>query len=265
MAHAFSFHFGRRFGGACGPNWYPGNHEAQRRLIELLGLGDELPILDDCPGDNGTSAGAAVLNRLYDTGMPPFYYLWKDTGVWTDEWLDYVQKKRKGPPPRPGPSSNSSGGGGGGGGPFVAVHIRRGDVDPCDNYTADRYLPNSHYLSLLDEYRTERHGRVVVHSESKSREPWSDFDNVRGIELKLDGDPLDAVRDMLAADVLILSKSSFSLVAALFAGRAATVVHTESGHRPRPGWKAAGPDLTARSRERAREIREHCAEYFSTY
>jgi hypothetical protein len=42
-------------------------------------------------------------------------------------------------------------------------------------------------------------------------------------------------------------------------------VFTPFWHKPRPHWTETDPDLTARSRERAREIREQCAEYFSTY
>ena len=34
----------------------------------------------------------------------------------------------------------------------IAVHLRRGDVSPCTH--ARRYLPNSHYLALIDQYTT---------------------------------------------------------------------------------------------------------------
>jgi hypothetical protein len=49
----------------------------------------------------------------------------------------------------------------------IAVHIRRGDVKPCKN--VQRYLPNAHYLSLIDEYSEillQKH-----YNQSESDEP----------------------------------------------------------------------------------------------
>jgi hypothetical protein len=333
LAHAFAFHYHRQFAGACGPNWYPENHRAQVRLLGLLGLEDELRIWDACPGIAGygnnessssssstttSAATAVVLNHLIETEYAPFYYNWQDTEIWTSEWLEYVQKKRKKKlretkdtdpshlsiskgildpdPDHPpidllAPSNDNSSttttrpaasvaaGGSAeeasaaavevpsGKEPktmMLVVHIRRGDVDPCDNYTFDRYLPNSHYLTLVQQHRTENHTHVVVHSERKSREPWSDFDSIEGIILKLDADPLEAVQDMLDADVLIMSASSFSLVAALFT-EASKVVYTPFWHRPQPRWIRADHELTRNSRSQTLQIRHNCSEFISTY
>jgi hypothetical protein len=71
--------------------------------------------------------------------------------------------------------------------PFtIAVHIRRGDVDLC--CLPFRYLPNSHYLRLIEKYAaTHADARVVIFSESKSFEPLDVFSN-KGYELMFDGD-----------------------------------------------------------------------------
>jgi hypothetical protein len=138
----------------------------------------------------------------------------------------------------------------------VVEQSRRGDVDPCDNYSYDRYLPNSHYLFLLQHHRTVSDAHVVVHSERKSRKPWSDFDSIRGIILKLDANPLVNVRVTLDADVSIMSPSSISLVAALFTDTS-KVVYTRFGHRPQFHWVRIDPELIRRSQNQALQIRHN--------
>ena len=120
----------------------------------------------------------------------------------------------------------------------MVVHIRRGDVHVCDNYTQDRYLPNSYYRALIHQYRTTDHHRVIVHSERQSRvEDWSEFEHIEGLELKLEAPPAEAWRDILRANVFIMSRSSFSLVPALFLGNQTKVVYTPFWHDPRPHWE----------------------------
>jgi len=121
---------------------------------------------------------------------------------------------------------------------------------PCDNFTYDRYLPNSHYISLINQYRTENHRRVIVHSEPESLvEDWSDFQAIEGLELKLGGDPVETWRDILNADIYIMSMSSFSLVPALFT-KASKVIYTPFWHRPRPNWEIVS-NKTLRRQTRA--------------
>ena len=101
----------------------------------------------------------------------------------------------------------------------IAVHVRRGDIEPCK--FAVRYLPNSHYLSLIDQYmpKTEElNGRsvhVTIYSESNSYEPFDVF-HERGYSVELDTPKLaDVWRALATADVAILSKSYFSMIPAI--------------------------------------------------
>lgn len=108
--------------------------------------------------------------------------------------------------------------------PRAVVHIRRGDVTPCapNPDVANRYLPNSYYLRVVREHVPPNHS-IVVYSESKSFEPWNNFRTIApDWEFRLDSDPIAVWIDMIEADVLILSKSSFSLVPAL-------LLHPRSG------------------------------------
>lgn len=240
MAHAFAFHFRRKFAGACGPNWYPLHHLAQTKMIELLGLEEEILILDECPTANDTSA------LILDTYV---YYMWKDTDVWTPEWIEYMQQQRRKDLQQEQSSKQQES--------SMVVHIRRGDVHPCDNYTYNRYLPNSHYIALIDQYRTSNHSKVIVHSEFQSRvEPWMDFDDIDGIEFKMDTDPVETWRDILNADVFIMSLSSFSLVAALFS-KASKIVYSPFWHRPQPQWIRVSQTLMTQSESQKALLREN--------
>jgi hypothetical protein len=94
----------------------------------------------------------------------------------------------------------------------VVVHIRRGDVTPCDPL---RYLPNSYYLELIRRY-APRHAELTIYSQRDSVEPWDDFANYSLNLADDEGDDVIAAWEaMMNADVLILSKSSFSIVPAL--------------------------------------------------
>jgi hypothetical protein len=98
----------------------------------------------------------------------------------------------------------------------VVVHLRRGD--------AQRH---PHRMMPLEEYRTILQGvvaavklingtqHIVVHSEGRVKDLLflqEEFD----AELVMDSDPLDAWLDFINADILVLSKSSFSYSAGVY-------------------------------------------------
>jgi hypothetical protein len=73
----------------------------------------------------------------------------------------------------------------------MVVHIRRGDVDLCDQDLEFRYLPNSHYAHLIQEF-SDKDMEVSVYSEPKSTEPWNDDDLLSLIDhLYLDASLVD--------------------------------------------------------------------------
>jgi hypothetical protein len=144
--------------------------------------------------------------------------------------------------------------------PFeIAVHIRRGDVTPC-TYKR-RYLPNSHYMRLIDEYTpsaTGLNGRpvhVTIYSESDTFEPFDVFVE-RKYTLELDSENLSDVWHALStADVAILSRSYFSIVPAIINPN--TVVATEFfdfNVTVMDGWEYADPTLVKASEKRILEM-----------
>jgi hypothetical protein len=133
----------------------------------------------------------------------------------------------------------------------MAVHVRRGDVSPCRHMR--KYLPNSHFLALIDKYMpnaTVLNGRsvvVTIYSESDTYEPFDVFQD-RKYKLELDTDLPQVWKALSNADVAILSRSYFSLVPATINPN--TVVATEFFEldvRDMDGWEHADPSLVKES------------------
>ena len=144
----------------------------------------------------------------------------------------------------------------------MAVHVRRGDVHPC-TYKR-RYLPNDHYLHLIDQYmpsETQRNGRpvhVTIFSESDSYESLDVFQK-RNYTIKLDTEHLaDVWQALSTADVAILSRSYFSIVPAIINPN--TVVATEffdfDVTAMGDDWEYADASLVANSDQTTRSIFE---------
>ena len=98
----------------------------------------------------------------------------------------------------------------------VALHVRRGDVGSAANFS--RYTPNKKILRTINCLRQSAHASGVscsidLHSQGEASE-FSIFAE-QGCHLHLDEDALVTMRSLATADVLIMSKSSFSYVAAL--------------------------------------------------
>jgi hypothetical protein len=147
----------------------------------------------------------------------------------------------------------------------IAVHVRRGDVTPC-TYTR-RYLPNSHYISLIDQYTpnaTTLNGRplqVTIYSESDSFESFNIF-RERKYKLALDTKSLAQVWKALStADVAILSRSFFSIAPAAINPN--IVVATDFfgfDVRVMDGWKYADQTLVQNSEDIIHEMRNNQCE-----
>lgn len=97
----------------------------------------------------------------------------------------------------------------------IVVHIRRGDVSTRAH--PHRYTSNRVYLVLLDELSSLLGSdvQVTIHSQAASDEPFDSF-RARGAVVKLDSCIEEAWRDMITADVLVMSKSSFSYVPGIY-------------------------------------------------
>lgn len=139
----------------------------------------------------------------------------------------------------------------------VAVHVRRGDVHPCHH--TGRYLPDSHYIKLLDmhlpvEYRNKSLHRVYVFSESLSYENWTLFtESDYNVQLVLDSE-LDIVwQTMITADLVLLSRSTFSMAPAML-NCFGTVVYTRFPRASLLSWETAPEKLVEESEAEVRQM-----------
>jgi hypothetical protein len=157
----------------------------------------------------------------------------------------------------------------------LAVHVRRGDA-----IDSDRMLPNGYYVScvlrfqrilrLLDipfvcelyteeatkkfEVTPQHHGISGRMSESMSYHPGmshlEDFDTVPNLERYVNTDPIETLRRMATADALILSRSSFSYLAALLSQNC-IVIYYPFWHSAMKEWLISGVDGALPERELA--------------
>lgn len=100
----------------------------------------------------------------------------------------------------------------------VALHLRRGDITPCNDLLNFRYNPNSFALELLDKYipkSVTSVANVTIFSQSDTVEPFKDF-RERGYNLALDTDFGDTWEEMMDADLFIMGESTFSLIPGIF-------------------------------------------------
>lgn len=209
MAHAYAWHRGAEYGGACGS----GEYDEHRELLASIGLEAELPFA--CPSDLPHSSG------IQTSLVPQDKYNKDDTRIWIPDYLRFLRSKVKIPPK----ATDEF---------IIAVHVKRGIVTPCstrrDGYS--RYLPNSHYLRLIDKYM-QPNAKVHIFSQNQSHEKFDDFAS-RGYELHLDHETSEVWRTIAIADVVIMSRSSFSLVPSLVSN--GTVVYTPFWHKPLDSW-----------------------------
>jgi hypothetical protein len=140
----------------------------------------------------------------------------------------------------------------------IAIHVRRGDLLPLDSY---RLLPNSYYINtvttittILDklgipfvcELHTELPKQTFVTSpldhdpehqiekqvrRTKEMNQLKDFEVIPNLKKYIDHDPIETLELMATADLLVISRSSFSYLPATLNKRGIIVYH--------PFWHAA--------------------------
>eukprot|EP00977_Amphora_coffeiformis_P004965 scaffold1058_cov163-Amphora_coffeaeformis.AAC.5 len=193
QAHAYCFSNDCTYAGACGPHKPDGE-----QLIHDLGLAEELPFA--CP-EEGTLTKDNTLSFHGDDG-----------GYFVKEWRDYIYEKISLDDLNTDEDVLQ-----------IAVHVRRGDVSLCTDNAWKRYLPNSHYLRLIDSVleNVSQPYKVTIFSESeqldrKSHKQYETFDDFvgRNYSLNLDTELADVWKAFVHADVLMTAKSTFSLAPA---------------------------------------------------
>lgn len=117
----------------------------------------------------------------------------------------------------------------------AAIHVRRGDVSASANKM--RYTDDESILRSIDSLRrmakeTGRDLAISVYSQG-SPEDFSAF-KARGCELHLDTDAIETMKAMIESDILVMSKSSFSYVAALL--NTGVIVYEPTFNPPLSSW-----------------------------
>jgi len=116
----------------------------------------------------------------------------------------------------------------------VALHIRRGDVTTRH---ARRYTPIESVHRTIKDMQTVLEASGIAYSvRLYSQGQAGDFALLRdtGVELCLDVDALWTMQQLISADVLVMSKSSFSYVAALISD--GIKLYEPFWHAPMDDW-----------------------------
>jgi hypothetical protein len=118
----------------------------------------------------------------------------------------------------------------------IAVHIRRGDVDG-NNQFRDKFTENSYILRVLSDILeiTTLHGldpAICVYSEG-FEEDFKELEKLRP-KFHLDTSPFTTFHNLVEADILLMSKSTFSYCAALLSD--GIVFYEFFRHRPQSSW-----------------------------
>ncbi|MDB5036560.1 MAG: hypothetical protein JWQ35_88 [Bacteriovoracaceae bacterium] len=111
----------------------------------------------------------------------------------------------------------------------MAIHIRLGDV--LKNNEVDRLIPVSIYKSLIENLKTKFSGNIHIFSQDTPA-----LDEIRNLDLEfhLDRDLPYTLSHMMKADILFISKSSFSYLAGLYNPN--RVFYIPFWHSPAAHW-----------------------------
>jgi hypothetical protein len=148
----------------------------------------------------------------------------------------------------------------------IAIHVRRGDLFVA---APERILPNSYYIDIVEriinkinEYgnrfvcelytevptrtlnvASDHHGVKNRISESvvltPSQNNIEDFDVIPSLVKYIDTDQIETLSRMATADILIMSHSSFSYLAAVL-NRSGLIIYHPFWHNPLPHWINTG-------------------------
>jgi hypothetical protein len=247
LALAYGYAHNQTYGGACYVNPMrdaPSRQADKEALIRSVGLQDVLKFA--CPDsyDEGLlqQEDYASTKQRYMLVNPKFV-------TWLRSKVVVLPELSGG-----GGSSSAHGG-------DAVVHVRRGDVDPCNEW-ADRYLPNAYYQEVLRKY-VPRNARVSVFSESWSFEPWTDFPSPRH-KVFLDTDLAEVWRAVMSAQYVVLSLSSFVYIPAILNPNATVLYAPTWQFVPMPHWIKVGIGIRRRSNAKVKALAEaKCATHES--
>lgn len=280
LAQAYAYQQGGVYGGAC-LRWLPSRRDTVRLLRET-GLHTVLP--HACPRRSRSlfhqlfsmfDSSTAIASAPSEIVLPESLYRKLDNALFTGEWRqDFLQRYKM---PVAAAVTDASQDDAGDDDSLqrvqlyhIVVHVRRGDIEPCNH--PKRYLPNSHYLNLIEQQLPKNQNditpvatKVTIYSQRMSYESFDVFEQLN-YTVRLDS-PLSQVwMDLMTAQVAILSQSSFSYVPAVLnnhvgsnnhnnnhynsthpatnaSASASVVVYTPFAHKPVTGWTVVDNDL----------------------
>jgi hypothetical protein len=125
----------------------------------------------------------------------------------------------------------------------IALHVRRGDVTTDDKKHASRFTPNAafiHTLECLKEAVAARvsDARILLFSQGDSA-IFEEFARA-GCDLRLDCSAIATHRELVEADVLVMSKSAFSYTAGVL--NEGISLYDPHKYRPLRDWIVRAPD-----------------------
>ena len=129
-------------------------------------------------------------------------------------------------------------------GPFtIAVHMRRGDVTAEDKTVARNFTPNLVFFNTLSQIKQIvsmklRGARIQVFSQG-SPDMFRDLAAL-GCELHLNEPALATHRQLVEADVLVMSKGAFSYTAGVL--NEGITLYDRQKYRALEDWIVRGPD-----------------------
>lgn len=241
LGHVYAFHQGAIYGGSCGEGNDVGR-EPENSLIRAIGLQDFLQF--ECPRDLETLDRKKVI--------PGKSYIQDGTRAFTPEYIDLLKSVITYPKKQESQSKTN----------IIVVHMSRGKkFTPCRKAPHKEfvaYLPNKHYQLLINKYSKPDHeNKVIIYSQSESFEKFDEF-REKGYELHIDEPISDVWKAVLASDVFIMSRSSFSFVPAMVSGDSTTVVYTPFWDQPLRGWNIVRKDIQTQSDVEVQRLKSTC-------
>jgi len=132
----------------------------------------------------------------------------------------------------------------------VAVHVRRGDIVAGNRTNRFRKRGNvdEYFISAMESIRdnSDEECKFYVYTQTRTtkfgtmrKRDLSMFDNFRNldmdVELVVNGCPFSDIHHIMMSDVIVMSKSAFSYVPALFSD--AHVIYNKFWNEPKSYWE----------------------------
>lgn len=117
----------------------------------------------------------------------------------------------------------------------IAVHIRRENLHDKGNAGDRANTPNEYYIRIMNEIRKKYNNQLLqfhIYSQGEI-ENFKDLENI-DVEFHLNEEITKTFTGLVAADILILSPSSFSYIAGLLSD--GIVYYKPFWHNPKKEW-----------------------------